>query len=94
MLDHFVRRRPARYPPIDELMICMRMTHTMAARVIVVAEAPMFDHGDTDDKPSPAPSASRMSESAAVTNAPPITAAHDTPDECASWKTAVLGSSV
>jgi hypothetical protein len=61
----------------------------MAAVPIVDADAPTFDHGETEDKPSPAPNASRMSDSAAATNAPPITAAQDTPDEYASFLTDV-----
>jgi hypothetical protein len=61
----------------------------MAAVPIVDADAPTFDHGDTDDKPNPAPNASRMSDSAAATTAPPITAAQDTPDACASFLTDV-----
>src|SRR5882762_11384784 len=65
-------------------MICIRISHTAAATPIVVADAPTFDQGETDEKPSPVPSANRMSDNAAATNAPPITAAQDTPDECAS----------
>ena len=61
----------------------------MAAVLIVDADAPTFDHGETEAKPSPAPNASRISDSAAATNAPPITAAQDTPDECASFLTDV-----
>jgi hypothetical protein len=38
----------------------------MAALPIVDADAPTFDHGDTEDKPNPAPNASRMSDSAAA----------------------------
>jgi hypothetical protein len=61
----------------------------MAAVPTVEADAPTFDHGDIEEKPSPVPSASRISDNAAVTNAPPITAAHDTPDECDSFLTEV-----
>src|ERR1700680_3624698 len=70
-------------------MICIRISHTMAAIPIVVADAPAFDQGETDEKPSPVPNASRISDNAAATNAPPITAAQDTPDECASFLTEV-----
>jgi hypothetical protein len=55
---------------------------------MVDAEAPTFDHGDTDDKPSPVPNASKMSDNAAATNAPPITADQDTQDAYASLLTA------
>jgi hypothetical protein len=70
---------------MDELMICIRISHTMAAVPTVEADAPTFDHSDTEEKPNPVPSASRISDNAAVTNALAITAAHDTPDECDSF---------
>jgi hypothetical protein len=43
--------------------------------------APAFDQGETVDNPNPAPSASMINAIEAATNAPPITAPHDTPDE-------------
>jgi hypothetical protein len=46
-----------------------------------VADAPAFVHGETDDKPRPAPSASSVTANAAVTAAPPMTAPHDTADD-------------
>jgi len=49
----------------------------------------LFDQGETEERPSPVPSASKMSDKAAVTKPPPITAAHDTPDEFASLLTKV-----
>jgi hypothetical protein len=57
----------------------------MAAFPTVEADAPIFDHGETDENPSPVPNASRISDNAADTNAPPITAAHETPAEYASF---------
>ena len=57
----------------------------MASHPIVDAEAAAVDHGETDDKPTPAPNASRMRESAAAAKAPPVIAAQDTPDENASF---------
>jgi hypothetical protein len=64
-----------------EAMISKMISQTMAALRMVVADAPpKSDHGETEDKPSPVPSASRMSDNAAATNAPAITAAQDTPD--------------
>jgi hypothetical protein len=48
------------------------------------AGAPEFVHGDSEDNPAPAPSASKISESAAVTKAPATTAAQDTPEADAS----------
>ena len=74
---------------LDELRTCISISHTMAAALSVDADAPMFDHGDTEDKPSPAPNANRISDSAAAANAPPASAAQDTPDEWASFLTDV-----
>jgi len=65
-------------------MIWATINHTMPALPTVEADAPMFDHGEMADKPNPAPNASRISDKAAATNAPAITAAQDTPDEYAS----------
>jgi hypothetical protein len=45
--------------------------------VKVVAEAPEFDHGETEAKPKPAPSASRIRLIETMANAPPMIAAHD-----------------
>src|SRR5689334_22092771 len=84
MSVHFVRRRPVRYPPNADAMMAMRISQTMARSPAVDAVRPTLDHGETADKPNPAPSASRIKYSAAVMNAPPITAPHETPDECAS----------
>jgi hypothetical protein len=74
---------------MEELMICIKISHRMAAVPIVEVEAPMFDQGETEESPSPVPSASKISDNAAVTKPPPITAAHDTPDEFASLVTEV-----
>jgi hypothetical protein len=69
-------------------MICRRIIQIIVAVPIVEADAPTFAHGEMDDKPSPVPKASKMSDKAAVTNAPPITADQDTQDEYASLLTA------
>lgn len=70
---------------MDELMTCMRINHRIAAVPIVAADAPAFDHGETDARPKPVPNASKISDSAAATEAPPKTAGQDTADECASF---------
>src|ERR1700733_11944926 len=62
-------------------MASVRMSHMFAIAPTVAAEAPTSDHGETADNPKPAPSASMISDNAAATNAPPITAPHDTPEE-------------
>src|ERR1700688_766448 len=85
MLTQFFRSRPARYPPIAEAMICETISHAIAAMPIAEADAAALDHGETEERPIPVPRASRISDIAAPTTAPPITAAHDIPDEDASF---------
>jgi len=63
----------------------MAITHKILAVPIVDADAPTFVHGETDESPSPAPNANMIRDIAAATNAPPITAAQDTPDADASF---------
>src|SRR5205085_9194896 len=55
-----------------------------AAAPNVDADTPAFDQGDTADNPNPAPRAKRIRYKAAATEAPPITAVQETPDECMS----------
>jgi hypothetical protein len=89
---HFVRSRPAKYPPIAEAKTWVRISHTTAPFPTVEAEAPRFDHGDTEDNPSPVPKASRINARDAETKAPPMTAAQDMPDEDASFLTGTSAS--
>src|ERR1700722_13802356 len=56
------------------------MNHAAASTVKVVTEGLLLDHGETETRPMPAPSATNAKEKAAATNAPAKTAAHDTPD--------------
>ena len=56
------------------------MNHAAASTVKVVTEGLLLDHGETEIRPMPAPSATNANENAAATNAPAKTAAHDTPD--------------
>jgi hypothetical protein len=84
IVAHFVRSRPARYPPIAELRISMTISQMIADVAIPEAEAPVFAQGETEDSPRPAPRARRIRTRAAVTNAPAITADHETPEELAS----------
>jgi hypothetical protein len=56
------------------------MNHAAASTVNVVTEGLLLDHGETETRPMPAPSATNAKENAAATNAPAKTAAHDTPD--------------
>lgn len=57
------------------------MSHKIATVVIVDADAPAFDQGETDENPSPVPSVNRINPRDAETNAPPITAGQETPEE-------------
>jgi hypothetical protein len=61
--------------------ICVRISHAMAPFPTAEADAPTFDQGEIAENPKPVPSESKMSASDAATNAPPITAAQETPDE-------------
>jgi hypothetical protein len=61
----------------------------MAALPSAEVDTPPFDQNETEERPRPAPKASKISDNAAVTNPPPITAAQDTPDEFASLLTAL-----
>src|SRR3984957_8109894 len=65
------------------------MNHAAASTVNVVTEGLLLDHGETETKPMPAPSATNAKENAAATNAPAKTAAHDTPDTVSAVSTAV-----
>jgi hypothetical protein len=64
-----------------EAKICVRISQTIAALPIVAADAPVFDQGETEESPRPVPSDSKINAKEAVTKAPPITAAQETPDE-------------
>src|ERR1700689_4619118 len=56
------------------------MNHAAASTVKVVTEGLLLDHGETETRPIPAPSATNAKENAAATNAPAKTAAQDTPE--------------
>jgi hypothetical protein len=79
---------------MEELMTCIRMSHTIAAVPTVEADAPTFDQSETEERPSPAPNARRISDNAAVTNPPAIIAAQETPEELASLLTEISGAPV
>src|ERR1035437_5418913 len=70
-------------------MICVTISQTIAPIPIAEADAPTFDHGETEDKPIPVPNASKLSDKAAAANAPASTAGQDTPEEGASFLTEV-----
>ena len=65
-------------------MISIKMSHPIAAVPTLEAEAPTLLQKETVDRPKPVPSASRMSERAAVTKPPAMTADHETPEAFAS----------
>jgi hypothetical protein len=66
------------------------MNHAAASTVKVVTEGLALDHGETETRPIPAPSATNANEKAAATNAPAKTAAHDTPEALSSAVSAAL----
>jgi hypothetical protein len=67
------------------------MNHAAASTVKVVTEGLLLDHGETETRPMPAPSATNAKENAAATNAPAKTAAHDTPDTVSTAVTVAKG---
>src|ERR1035437_3913835 len=70
-------------------MICVTINQTIAPIPMAEADAPMFDQGETDDKPMAVPNASKISHNAAAANAPASTAGQETPGEGASFLTEV-----
>jgi hypothetical protein len=54
------------------------MNHAAARMPKVVTDTLLWDHGDTDTRPSPAPSMSKASDSAEATTAPAIIAGQET----------------
>ena len=69
---------------MEELIISMTISQIIAVAPNVDADVPTLEKGETEDRPSPAPRARRIRDSAAVTKAPAITADQETPDEWAS----------
>ena len=57
---------------------CVRVIHAIAEMPNVLALIPLNAHGETDDKPSPVPKISMISDSAAAAMAPAKMAAQQT----------------
>src|SRR5579863_4521879 len=94
MFTHFVRNRPARYPPTNDAINSVRISQTIAPLPTAEADAPAPSQGEIADRPIPVPSASSASDSAAATNAPANTAGQETPEECASFLVSSSGRQV
>jgi hypothetical protein len=62
------------------------------AMLIVVADTPEFDQGDTAAKPRPVPSAIRINPIAAEANAPAMIAAQETADSADSLAAALTAT--
>jgi hypothetical protein len=62
-------------------MTCVTISHAIEALPIVDAAAPIFDQGEIAENPRPVPNASKISERAAATNPPLITAVQEIPAE-------------
>src|SRR5262249_53388310 len=78
---HLVRSLPVRYPPKPEAMISVTISHIIAPAPKADALPFIPDQGEIVESSKPDPSASRIRYTAAETNAPPITAPHETPDD-------------
>src|ERR1017187_9494784 len=61
-----------------DAMTSMAVIQTRAPIPTADGVIPEVDHGESDESPAPAPSARRIKPSAAATNAPAATAAHET----------------
>src|SRR5579872_779549 len=81
---HRIRSRPAMYPPTPQAKSCTAMNHAPASTPNVVTEGLWLDHGETETRPIPAPSVTKMRVNAEATKAPAITAAQDTAEELSS----------
>jgi hypothetical protein len=56
----------------------VNVNHKMLDTPKVVADTPLYAHGDTEDSPKPVPSINKISDNAAAAAAPAIIAPHDT----------------
>src|SRR4051794_18634459 len=56
---------------------CTTMSHIPAMMEKVVALAPAFGHGETEDNPKPAPRKTRTTDMALAAIPPPMMAAHE-----------------
>src|SRR5689334_15318262 len=65
---------------------CVTISQMPAAMVNAFRVVPEFGHGETDARPNPEPSASRISVAAAAANAPPMIAPHATAEVRASLR--------
>jgi hypothetical protein len=59
-------------------MICVNANHTIVEVPNAAALTPLYDQGDTDDKPKPVPNINRISEREATAVAPAKIAPHET----------------
>jgi hypothetical protein len=59
---------------------CVKISQIAAVMANVVPEIPLLGQGETEAKPNPEPSASRIRETAVATNAPAMIADHDVAD--------------
>src|SRR5271170_687005 len=70
---------------MDDAISSVRISHTIAPFPTAEADEPAPSQGEIAERPIPVPRAAKISDKAAATNAPAITAGQDTPDECASF---------
>jgi len=67
------------------------MSQTAAKSVNVVEDGLDDDHGETDESPMPAPSATKSNVMATAATAPAMTAAHDMAEAAAFWSATTAG---
>jgi hypothetical protein len=71
------------YPPIPDDSHWTTTSQIAVITTKVVAELPLFGHGETLERPNPAPIARRRSPTAAITKAPPRMAPQEVPERLA-----------
>jgi hypothetical protein len=91
---HFVRRRPAKYPPKADDSHWVTTSHIAATVPKVVGEGLPNDHGETVTRPRPGPRVNNMIVTPKAANAPPNIEAHSTADAELSTDFSATGAAV
>ena len=94
MLTHFVRRRPAKYPPKADDSHWVTISQIAAAVPKVVGEGLVKDQGDVVARPRPGPRVINIMVTPKAANAPPNIEAHSTADAELSTDFSATGAAV
>src|SRR6478672_13220585 len=94
MPTHFVRRRPAKYPPKADDSHWVTTSQIAAAVPKVVGEGLVKDQGDVVARPRPGPRVINIMVTPKAANAPPNIEAHSTADAELSTDFSATGAAV